>query len=461
MKATIFGAGNIGRGLIGAVLAPAGYDLTFVDANPQIVTSLSERGSYDLITGATRTTIEISGIINASDENAVIESVSEADIVATAVGPPILKIVAGPIAAGIETVPERTLNVLACENVHPNSSALRAHVTAAEPDISLANAGFPDVVVDRIVPGDPGSIDVTAEITYEFVVDETNWSGPKPNIPGITFTSDLDAYKLRKLWLVNGLHSITAWMGLQADYELVDQAIADPIILKAVESAAATMVKGLLASTTEFTAADLEQYAATSIARFANADLGDVNVRVARNPMLKLAAGERILGPAAIAEERDFEVDGLAAGIAAAISLRDHRVAGIDEWATAIDSRGWEDVLVSSLGASAGGQLVQRVRDFVDKSLSREGTKMVTEEIVIANPSGLHARPAAQIVEEAKGLDAVIQIKKDDKVARADSIMSVLALGANTGDTVTIVAEGDDAATAVATLRAIMTESEH
>ena len=86
---------------------------------------------------------------------------------------------------------------------------------------------------------------------------------------------------------------------------------------------------------------------------------------------------------------------------------------------------------------------------------------MLTEEVLIENPAGLHARPAAEIVEQTKVIDAAVHIKKGDKVADAKSIMSVLALGANTGDTVTIVAEGRDAQTAVEALRAIMTAAEH
>jgi phosphotransferase system HPr (HPr) family protein len=85
---------------------------------------------------------------------------------------------------------------------------------------------------------------------------------------------------------------------------------------------------------------------------------------------------------------------------------------------------------------------------------------MVSEQFVIENPAGLHARPAAEIVERAKALDATVQIRKGDKTANASSIMSLLALGATTGDTVTVVAEGADAASAVAELRTIMQSKE-
>ena len=69
----------------------------------------------------------------------------------------------------------------------------------------------------------------------------------------------------------------------------------------------------------------------------------------------------------------------------------------------------------------------------------------MSRQVTIQNPSGLHARPAAMLVEAMKGFDAKVQVLKGEKSANAASIMSVLALGAVTGDVVTITAEGNDA----------------
>ena len=63
----------------------------------------------------------------------------------------------------------------------------------------------------------------------------------------------------------------------------------------------------------------------------------------------------------------------------------------------------------------------------------------------IANPSGLHARPAAEIVERAGEFDADVTILAGDRQANAVSITQVIALGATVGDEVTVTANGDDA----------------
>ncbi len=74
------------------------------------------------------------------------------------------------------------------------------------------------------------------------------------------------------------------------------------------------------------------------------------------------------------------------------------------------------------------------------------GDGPVVRTVTISGEGGLHARPASIIVEYAKTFGGQIVIAKDDKTAKANSIMSVLALGAVANDEVVITVEGDDAA---------------
>ena len=48
MKAIMYGAGNIGRGFIGALLSASGYRVTFVDVADAVVNGLNEKGEYPL-----------------------------------------------------------------------------------------------------------------------------------------------------------------------------------------------------------------------------------------------------------------------------------------------------------------------------------------------------------------------------------------------------------------------------
>ena len=80
----------------------------------------------------------------------------------------------------------------------------------------------------------------------------------------------------------------------------------------------------------------------------------------------------------------------------------------------------------------------------------------VETTLVLANKSGLHARPASVFVQTAKKFRSKISVKKGEKEADAKSILSVLALGAECGDEIKIIVEGDDAEDALKALVALV-----
>jgi len=81
---------------------------------------------------------------------------------------------------------------------------------------------------------------------------------------------------------------------------------------------------------------------------------------------------------------------------------------------------------------------------------------MVERTVTLGSKSGLHARPAAIFVQNAKGFQCQITLIKNEKTANAKSILSVLALGAEQGDQVILKAEGDDAVSAVDKLATLL-----
>ena len=81
---------------------------------------------------------------------------------------------------------------------------------------------------------------------------------------------------------------------------------------------------------------------------------------------------------------------------------------------------------------------------------------MAQRNVTVASKSGLHARPAAVFVQEAKRFQAAVTVAKDDKTVNAKSILSVLTLGAGQGDQVVLTAEGSDADDAVESLASLL-----
>jgi len=70
-------------------------------------------------------------------------------------------------------------------------------------------------------------------------------------------------------------------------------------------------------------------------------------------------------------------------------------------------------------------------------------------EMKIVNEFGLHARPAAALVSLANKFESQIFLLKDDTKVNAKSILGVLVLAAESGSTVEVEAEGEDAEQAV------------
>ena len=74
---------------------------------------------------------------------------------------------------------------------------------------------------------------------------------------------------------------------------------------------------------------------------------------------------------------------------------------------------------------------------------------MTEKVITVKNRAGIHARPAAMIVQTAGQFGSRIFFKKDNEEINAKSIMGVITLGASYNSQITISAEGDDEADAV------------
>lgn len=96
-----------------------------------------------------------------------------------------------------------------------------------------------------------------------------------------------------------------------------------------------------------------------------------------------------------------------------------------------------------------------------DSVTAGQATQMVTdlsEQFLwtIPYPNGLHARPATRWSETARGFSAKVQIRHNDQVADAKSLVSLLQLGLHENDQINVSAEGTDATALLNTLHKVM-----
>ena len=70
---------------------------------------------------------------------------------------------------------------------------------------------------------------------------------------------------------------------------------------------------------------------------------------------------------------------------------------------------------------------------------------MVSDKVVIKNPTGLHLRPAGLFCKTAMQYKSKITVMKNEEVnANAKSVLSVLGACIKSGDEITIICEGED-----------------
>ena len=81
---------------------------------------------------------------------------------------------------------------------------------------------------------------------------------------------------------------------------------------------------------------------------------------------------------------------------------------------------------------------------------------MVEKTLQVKNPHGLHARPAALFVQKAGAHSGTVVVGKGDKEVDAKSILSVMSLGIEPGESITIRIEGEGAETVLDGLQAIV-----
>ncbi len=87
-----------------------------------------------------------------------------------------------------------------------------------------------------------------------------------------------------------------------------------------------------------------------------------------------------------------------------------------------------------------------------------EKAAALSQDVIIPNARGLHARASARFVTCARDFDAAVEVGTGGRSVSADSIMELLMLAAAKGTNLTISAQGPDAAAAVQALCALVAD---
>lgn len=312
--AVVFGAGNVGRGLLGQVFSQAGLEVVFVDVTPALIEALNADRSYLHLTvdRETRTEQVIGPVraVRADDPAAVREALAKATLAATCVGVRALPAVCAAIAPALLARLEAggaPLNLLLAENLHEAPAKVRELLTAAEPALATpleeGRVGLIATSIGRMIPAPRpevarlGAAAIEVEPYCYLPIDAQALRGEFPDIPRVIADPSVpfDYYSDRKLFVHNMGHALCAYLGRLYGDDQIWQSIGRPQVLALVRGAMVESAAAVAACYRQ-PLGPLLNHVDDLIYRFGNRALGDTVERVGRDPRRKLAAGDRMLG---------------------------------------------------------------------------------------------------------------------------------------------------------------------
>lgn len=362
-RAVIYGAGNIGRGFIGQLFAQSGYAVTFIEVNAAVVAQLNRDHAYpiNVVSEAGNEEIIISGVnaVDGFNQEAVAETIALADIMATAVGVPILPRIAPNIARGLskrwQSGNMTPLNLIICENLIDADQYLKKLVLAELGETHRQTlddcAGFVEASVGRMVPVmteamQAGNIlRVFVEPYCQLPVDKDGFRGDIPAVKNLLPASPFSFYIQRKLYIHNLGHALLAYLGQIKGYHFIWEAVRDEAIRRVVQAGMITSAQALAREHQQDLAPILE-HVEDLLARFNNRQLGDTVERVGRDIPRKLSPEDRLVGAMNLCIRHGIDPTPIVLGIAAALACArrtEKTLQPID-----LDDQTWQDLQMLS-----------------------------------------------------------------------------------------------------------------
>ncbi|MEB0952903.1 mannitol dehydrogenase family protein [Citrobacter sedlakii] len=241
--------------------------------------------------------------------------------------------------------------VLSCDNIPDNGHVVKNAVLgmAEKRDPALAmwireHVSFPGTMVDRIVPaatdetleeisralGVADPCGISCEPFIQWVIEDRFVAGrPAWETAGVQLVTDVRPWEEMKLRMLNGSHSFLAYLGYLSGFQHISECMQD----EAFREAAYQLMMREQAPTLSITDVDLQRYAGSLIARFANPALKHKTWQIAMDGSQKLP--QRMLAGVRIHLERGSAWPLLALGIAGWMRY----VCGVDDAGAPIDVR--------------------------------------------------------------------------------------------------------------------------
>lgn len=374
-KAVVFGTGKMACGLLGQLLWESGFHTTFVSRRRETADAINENNGYSVgIVGKAfhRSRVRNCRAISSHDSEAVKEAVAAADIVFTAVGIDNIPSIAPHIAEGLWQRAERgghPLNIIASENLPGTGAYLRHQImlgcsSSGKAVLLDKMTGFSAALTHRIMTGGEridGMLHFTVDTHGDLIIDSRGLVEPLPEIHNTSVSAEFDALFMEKLYTRNLAQAVAAYLGHLYGCKYIHEAAEHPKIVPIVRGAVAEAVAAFKMQFPDM-GIDIDADAAEAILRISDAGLRDTVARITKGPQRKLAAQERLLGPARAASRYGLPHRNLVIAIAAALSCHDVQDPQSVAMQQTISSYGVDKILTEVCGLLPHEPLAQNIK---------------------------------------------------------------------------------------------------
>ena len=158
------------------------------------------------------------------------------------------------------------------------------------------------------------------------------------------------------------------YLGYQRGYAYGYDALLDSRIYRLLDSALTESSRALIAEH-GLDAVALSENVQYLLDRFANRALGDPIDRLARDPLRKLAPGDRLVGSARLAQKAGIQPKSLAWGIAAAVAYDNPNDPHAADLQARLAQTGLKQVLLEVCDIQPGEELARLVSECYDRLL--------------------------------------------------------------------------------------------
>lgn len=371
-----FGAGKIGRGFIANLLHQTGYHVVFADVVQETIDKLKKEQQYTLFLidhnydEQLIDDVDAYSTINEADK--VVDAIQEAEVVTTSVMATNLDKVAPLIAKGLKRrvgSHKPKITVMACENAMMGTNILvKAMLATGEITTDELNevGVYPNTAVDRVVfdGHHHGKDGIEIGDAYELAIEKNKLADTNTQpIKNAEYVENLEMYLQRKIYMINCGHAISAYLGQANGYKTVQEVLKDPQLLEQVKTAMMESA-GALEKKYGFEHTTLVTYMNKMfVKRMTTPGLSDPVERVGREPSRKLAANDRIIGPALQCEAYKLANDHLLHGAAYGFHFQNPDDQQAVEIQTSIEQNGIKETVAKYTQQPVDSRIVAVISD--------------------------------------------------------------------------------------------------